>query len=214
MEEKNLHDDKTTINISVFHGSNKILKAEDIILPGLRKHYDFGPGFYLTESRKIAEEWIVDEETPVVNEYLLSVPGNKVLYLRDREWLQVVVGFRSKLFNAHFSSPVIHGLIANDRLVDAIEIFRQGAIGDIRLFECLKMVELGNQYLLRENTNYLKWVGSKVVKGSELQRAGFRRMQKRRDMEKRVRAIYRKQAVNELFYDDYLEKGAFHEISV
>ena len=200
------------INFNVYHGSNKIIKVEDIILPGPRKYYDFGPGFYLTESKKIAEEWVVDEDNPIINEYILSIPADKILYIKNRDWLQIVIGFRSKQFNASFKSPVIHGLIANDRLVDAIEIFRQGAIGDIRLFECLQMVELGNQYLLRENINYLTWKSSKKLKGIELERAGHRRMQKRKDMEKRVRAIYRKQIPDELYYDDYLEKGAYYEV--
>jgi hypothetical protein len=200
------------IDVAVFHGSGRVIKVEDIILPGSRRYYDFGPGFYLTENRKIAEEWVVDEKSPTVNEYRLRVPMREILYLKNRDWLQVVVGFRSKQFAAKFRSQIIHGLIANDRLVDAIEIFRQGAIGDLRLFECLQMVELGNQYLLRENANFLTWVSSIEVKGAELQRADSRRKQKRYDMEKRVRAVYRKQVSDELFYDDFLEKGVYHEI--
>ena len=33
-----------------------------------------------------------------------------------------------------------------DRVVDAVGVFRQGAIGDLRLLECPQMVELGNQF--------------------------------------------------------------------
>ena len=204
--------DAEMANVVVFHGSNKTIKVEDIVLPSPRRYYDFGPGFYLTESRRIAEEWVVDEQTPIVNEYLLSVPKQRILFLEKRDWLQVVVGFRSRQFEAQFKSAVIHGLIANDRLVDAIEIFRQGAIGDLRLFECLQMVELGNQYVLRESASCLTWIESKEVKGVELQRAAFRRNQKRKDIEKRVRTVYRKQVADELFYDDFIERGAFYEV--
>ena len=204
--------DAEMVNVVVFHGSNKIIKAEDIVFPSPRKYYDFGPGFYLTESRKIAEEWVIDEQIPIVNEYMLSVPKQRILFLEKRDWLQVVVGFRSRKFEAQFKSSVIQGLIANDRLVDAIEIFRQGAIGDLRLFECLQMVELGNQYVLRDSADCLTWIESREIKGAELQRAAFRRNRKRRDMEKRVRAVYRKQVADELFYDDFIERGAFYEV--
>ena len=44
------------VNVAVYHGSDRIIKTEDIILPGPRKHYDFGPGFYLTDSRQIPGE--------------------------------------------------------------------------------------------------------------------------------------------------------------
>jgi hypothetical protein len=204
--------DNNILDVAVFHGSDKVIKTEDIILPGIRKYYDFGPGFYLTENKKTAEEWVVDEQTPVVNEYRLRIPKHEVLFLADRDWLQVVVGYRSKQFSASFRSSVIHGLIANDRLVDAIEIFKQGAIGDLRLFECLQMVELGNQYLIRENKNCLTWVRSSMVKGAEIQRADSRRRQKRLSLEKRVRAVYRKYIPGEMFYDDFLEKGVYNEV--
>ena len=51
----------------------------------------------------------------------------------------------------------------------------QGAIGDRRLFECLQMVELGNQYVLRDDVSCLTWVKSKEIRGAEVQRAAFRR---------------------------------------
>jgi len=197
--------------ITVFHGSDRIVGVEDIVLPGPRRYYDFGPGFYLTESRRIAEEWAIDANPPLVNEYRLTLPKREILHLRDRDWLQVVVGFRSKRSVAEFKSPVIYGLIANDRLVDAIEIFRQGAIGDLRLLECLQMVELENQYVLRENVRHLAWIDGKEVTGQERQRAVSRRMQKRRDIDRRVKAIYRKQVSGEMFYDDFLEMGAYRE---
>ena len=200
------------LNVAVYHGSDRIVKVEDIVLPGPRKNYDFGPGFYLTDSRQIAEEWMADEQASVVNEYRLSIPRRDILYLKDRDWLQVVVGFRSRLAAAQFKSPVIHGLIADDRLVDSIEIFRQGAIGDLRLFECLRMVELGHQYMLRSCTDCLTWVAVKEVKGVELQRAVSRRQGKRINLEKRVQMIYKKQIPGELFFDDFLEMGAFNEI--
>ena len=69
--KEDITNNVTQKEVILYHGSNKIVKVEDIKLPGPRDDCDFGPGFYMTPNRQIAEEWVRKIKTPVINKYKL-----------------------------------------------------------------------------------------------------------------------------------------------
>ena len=203
---------KKMIEMHVYHGSTRDIDIPDIEFPGPREDCDFGRGFYVTEQRAIAEEWVINETTPVINKYLLKVPESKILRLTGRDWLKVVIGFRTNVLQTAFKSPIICGTIADDRLVPSFNAFMGETIGDLRLLECLDLAGLGDQYSIRQSAEYLKWVNSYQLKGLELDRAVMRNRNRMLNMHNRVRAIYRKQVAGEKFIYEYLEEGGYIEV--
>ena len=145
--EKNNGD---VVSKILYHGCDRAVLIEDIKLPGPRATCDFGSGFYLTESKRVAAEWVARNTTPVLNRYTFTANKNEILYLTGEAWLRVVVGFRTGKYKVFLKSPVICGIIANDRMDISLLFFLRGEIGDQRLFRCLDLCKLGNQYLLRQ----------------------------------------------------------------
>ena len=200
------------VNVTLYHGSDREKRIGDIEFPGPRNDCDFGSGFYLTENRQIAAEWIFNESTPVINEYTFSCPRDKILYLKDRSWLRVIIGFRTERYRVNFKSPVIHGLIANDRMASVIPPFLLGTLGDSRLIACLDYCKLGNQYCLKESAEYLTFVRSFPLKGLELQQAADRYRNRRRGMQEQLIKIQRSIMSDEKFIEDYMKEGGYDEI--
>ena len=198
--------------LKLYHGSDRVRQIEDILFPGPRLTCDFGDGFYLTESIRVAEEWVAREADPVLNIYEFSASKDEILFLTDEAWLRVVVGFRTGKYNVFLKSPVVRGIIANDRMDISLPFFLRGEIGDKRLFRCLDYCKLGNQYLLRKSVKYLCNHTYKPLKGTELQQAEKRREARRRGMEDQLQKIRRQPVTGEKFIDDYLADGDFYEV--
>ena len=200
------------LELPVFHGSSKTMDIPDILFPGPREDCDFGRGFYVTQHKIIAEEWVIKEATPVINKYMLKAPKSEVLRLAGTDWLRVVIGYRTNAFQTSLKSPIVCGTIANDRLVPSFNAFMGETIGDLRLLECLELAELGDQFSLRESAKYLKWEGSYPLKGMELERAAMRNLNRMKNMHNRVRDIYRKQIEGEKYIYEYLAEGGYNEV--
>ena len=200
------------IEMPVYHGSSKTMDIPDIVFPGPREDCDFGRGFYVTQHKIIAEEWVIKEAIPIINKYILKAPKRDVLRLAGTDWLKVVIGYRTNAFPASLKSPIVCGTIANDRLVPSFNAFMGETIGDLRLLECLELAELGDQYSLRKSAKYLEWEGSYQLKGMELERAVMRNRNRMSNMHNRVREIYRKQIEGEKFIYEYLEEGGYNEV--
>ena len=200
------------INVTLYHGSDREIRVKDIEFPGPRNDCDFGRGFYLTEVKNVAAEWIFEETNPIINEYNFSFSRNQVLYLKNENWLRVVVGFRENQYKVRFKSPVIHGLIADDRMSSVMPPFLIGTIGDKRLIKCLDYCKLGNQYCIREYIESLKFVRSYKLKGLELQQAadGFRN--RRRGMQEQLIQIQRNSISGEKFIENYVKMGDYVEV--
>ena len=210
----NSRNSRDVIKLRVFHGSDTIRLIEDIKFPGPYPRYDFGPGFYLADSRQSAEEWTVGRYMHIVNEYILTVSDSDILQLSDEDWVKVVVGFRTGKYQVHLKSPVISGYIADDRMDISLPFFLRGEIGDQRLLRCLNYCNLGKQYLLRESVKYLSDHSYKELRGLELGRAVDRKSARRHNMEMSLQRIRRQPVIGEKFIDDYLTEGDFHEKSV
>lgn len=202
----------TVTNLMVYHGSKRIIAIEDIKFPGPRENCDFGSGFYVTDNKHTAEEWIINEPDPVVNAYHLDIDSSKVLFLEGSDWIRAIVGFRKKIYKVTFKSNIISGPIANDRMVPAINLFMEGIIGDLRLLRCLDYCKLGNQYVFRSSAEGLTPYKSYGLANLQLQQAATRWVGRRRRMNDDLKIIQRTPISGELYIDDYLHKGDFLEV--
>jgi len=197
--------------ITLYHGSDKEVKVEDIILPGPRKECDFGAGFYLTDRREIAEEWVCNKDNPIVNEYRLDISKETILHLEDRDWLHVVLAHRDSLCKVRFKSNVIVGEIADDKLFQSLSAFSDGLIGDKRLINAIKICDLGKQYIFKNNVKGLSFVRFIKMDDISLDLARKRKNNRRAGLRKSISNVYKTLIVGEEFYDDYEKKGDYVE---
>ena len=152
------------------------------------------------------------EAIPILNVYDFTAPVCDILHLAREDWLRVIVGFRTGQYRVVFKSPIIHGIIANDRMDISLPFFLRGEIGDLRLFSCLDYCMLGNQYLLRTTGQYLSNHTVKHLKGAELQQAGARVAARRSGMDAELQKIRRQPVAGERYIDDYLADGDYYEV--
>ena len=89
-----LADELITLNL--YHGSDEIRRVRDINFPGPRENCDFGKGFYLAVNKHTAEEWVIREDTPIVNSYVFMAKKKDILYLTGEDWIRVLVGHCSE----------------------------------------------------------------------------------------------------------------------
>jgi len=195
-------------SIMLYHGGDRELQIENIKFNG-RNDCDFGKGFYMTPHKQIAEEWVRKRDNAVINKYELVYEESDSIILKGSDWLKVILGFREGLYPVNLTKNLVIGAIANDRMNSALPAFlTEGilGIGDKRLFECLTLVQLGDQYTLKNSVEGLTFVGSYVLKGFTLQQARDRHSQRRVNMAATLNKIKRNQYTNELFLEDYVEE--------
>ena len=141
--------------IEVYHAS-----VEHIHTPDTRHgraQLDFGPGFYLTDIYEQAVNWSIRrsnkfKKEPVVNKYLLqqeellAEAGQRarIFPQYDDEWLDFIVGNRlgQDLWKEY---DYIEGGVANDRVVDTIDLYMTGFIPRFEAIERLKYLRPNNQ---------------------------------------------------------------------
>ncbi len=118
--------------MTVFHGSICEVRCPD--LSRSKKYIDFGPGFYVTDIRKQAERWARRKAarfggTPVVSTYSLgddwSAYRVKSFPEASKEWLDFVCDCRNGL-TPYMSYDIISGKVANDKVYQAIDMYRRG----------------------------------------------------------------------------------------
>lgn len=129
-----------------------------------RKNLDFGPGFYMTDiyvqaimwaNRRAAER----QKSAILNVYLLDRESLfkeariKVFGSYDNEWLNFIVACRK-------GEPVwqdydyIEGGVANDRVIDTVNLFinglisEEGAIRRLRYLKPINQICILNQEIL------------------------------------------------------------------
>ena len=124
--------------IEVYHASVEHIQTPDTRHG--RAQLDFGPGFYLTDIYEQAVNWSIRrsnkfKKEPVVNKYLLqqeellAEAGQRarIFPQYDDEWLDFIVGNRlgQDLWKEY---DYIEGGVANDRVVDTIDLYMTGFI--------------------------------------------------------------------------------------
>ena len=155
----------------VYHGGTE--KIESPVCKLGRRNLDFGQGFYVTGIRKQAADWatlVADrrKEAPIINRYcldrdaILREAHCKVFTAYDKDWLQFIVASRRGEHIAD-SYDYIEGGVANDRVVDTVNLYMAGLMDEdtalLRLSQhqpnnqmCILSQELIDKYLVFDGT--------------------------------------------------------------
>ena len=129
-----------------------------------RKNLDFGPGFYLTDIYDQAVMWAhrraVERQLPaILNVYLLDRDNMfkeasvKIFENYDKEWLNFIVACRKgePVWEAY---DYIEGGVANDRVIDTVNLFinglfsEEGALNRLRYLKPINQICILNQDML------------------------------------------------------------------
>lgn len=118
--------------MTVFHGSICEVRTPD--LSRSKKNIDFGPGFYVTTIRHQAERWAKRKSArlggeAVVTEFNMlddwSAYRVKTFSVASVEWLDFVCACRNGL-TPYMDYDIISGKVADDRVYQAIDMYRRG----------------------------------------------------------------------------------------
>lgn len=160
-----------TDKIEIYHAATEIISRP--LCEAGRKNLDFGPGFYTTDvydqavmwaSRRAAER----ELSAILNVYLLDRENMfrearvKVFERYDKEWLNFIVSCRK-------GKPVwkeydyIEGGVANDRVIDTVNLFINGLISEEGAIRRLRYLKPNNQICILNQKlldSHLKFIES------------------------------------------------------
>lgn len=160
----------------VYHGA-----AEEVANPLVhvgRENLDFGKGFYVTDIRKQARTWAeiksryqMDAEG-VINEYQFDFDTAikefryKKFEKYDKDWLHFILDCRDgkKVWRDY---DIIEGGVANDRVIDTIEAYKAGQIGEEEALGELSKHQPNNQICILKQAvidKYMKFKKSVVTK--------------------------------------------------
>ena len=151
---------KETMNTILYHGSTLQI-AHPLCNLG-RQNHDFGPGFYVTNSRNQATEWatrvsIRRGEPGIINRYLVDrdamfAEARTLQFLAyDEEWLQFIVRCRQG-YDPRADYDLVEGGVANDRVIDTVRLYMQGLIPVETALERLSMHQPNHQIcMLRQS---------------------------------------------------------------
>lgn len=160
-----------TMIIKVYHGATEIV--ENPICVFGRKSLDFGQGFYVTDMKGQAVKWALltaqkRKGRPVINRYVLDKDAFmkdavcKVFKAYDSEWLEFIVASR-KGFNPATGYDYIEGGIANDRVIDTVNLYISGLMSADIALKRLAMHQPTNQICLLNQSltdKYLEYDGT------------------------------------------------------
>lgn len=139
--------------IEIYHASTEPVSQP---LCGVgRKNLDFGPGFYMTDVYDQAVMWakrraIERHQPAILNVYILDRENMfknarvKIFENYDRAWLNFIVACRK-------GNPVweeydyIEGGVANDRVIDTVNLFINGLISEEGALQRLRFLNPNNQ---------------------------------------------------------------------
>lgn len=155
-EDNNMND------IILYHGSRGGIDGD--IKPNSRLRCDFGRGFYMGENPMQVKGLVVEDAAPMLYTLKLKlseIPEDKILILKDNEWLHAILSYRKKVpeFNQLEVSKywlkelqkydIIIGKIADDRMNAAMQRFTDYGLTDEGLITCLQSVDYGNQIVAK-----------------------------------------------------------------
>lgn len=204
----------------LYHGSRGGLQGN--VKPISRDHCDFGKGFYMGENKKQAQGLIAEVTAPVfytLKFRLSEIPENRILILKDRDWLNVVMASRKRC--EEFSAlsiakqtlsnlekyDVIVGPIADDRMNEAMQRFSSYGLTDAGLIACLASVDYGNQYVAKTDfaCSKIDILDQKILKGKELFDIKQYSEKKRRASRNIVDAMARKYQREGLYLNEIID---------
>lgn len=166
----------------LYHGSRGGIEGN--IRPISRERCDFGKGFYMGESIEQAKGLISNSPDPIIYTVKLKlseIPDDKILILDNKEWLYTILANRKRVqeFNELETAKkwlkkinkydIIIGAIADDRMNEAMQRFIDYGLTDKGLYECLKSVNYGYQYVAKSEfaCNKIEILNERTISDSE-----------------------------------------------
>lgn len=144
--------------LELYHGSNVAIDKIDLSKGHINK--DFGKGFYLTtlpqqamEMAKRKARQFLDTK-PVVTTFLFDenelTSGElnvKVFHAVSEEWAMFILQNRkASRTGFHHDYDIVVGPVADDSVVQQLDLFEMGLITLSQLVEALRYCDLNNQY--------------------------------------------------------------------
>lgn len=160
--------------LTVYHGATDVVSSP--ICAFGRPRLDFGQGFYVTDIKEQAIRWAKTMSgkrslPPVLNIYtlereLILLEGkHKIFTSYDAEWLDFIVANR-RGENLASEYDYIEGGIANDRVIDTVNLYIQGLIDSATALQQLAFYKPNNQICLINQSltdKYLHYYGSERI---------------------------------------------------
>lgn len=160
--------------LTVFHGATEIVDAP--VCAFGRPRLDFGQGFYVTDIREQAVRWAQTMAErrglkPVLNIYhlnrseILATAKCRIFTAYDSDWLDFIVANRQGR-NASVGYDYVEGGIANDRVIDTVNLYIQGLIDSATALQQLAYYKPNNQICLLNQSltdKYLQFYGSERI---------------------------------------------------
>lgn len=139
--------------IEVYHAGTDIVETPDCKIG--RKNLDFGQGFYLTDiydqALNFARSKSDDRKSPgIINVYLLDKASllqeakSLIFDNYDDDWLDFIVACRAGK-DIWRDFDYVEGGVANDRVINTINLYIQGYISKERALQNLRYLKPNNQ---------------------------------------------------------------------
>lgn len=155
--------------LEVYHAGTERVETPDCKRG--RTNLDFGQGFYITDiydqAYNFAQVKSRDRKQPgLINTYLLDrkrileEARVKIFDAYDEDWLEFIVACRSGK-NIWQQYDYIEGGVANDRVIDTVNMYIQGFIPQERALQNLRYLKPNNQIcilnqeLLEKHLNFV-----------------------------------------------------------
>ncbi len=176
---------------------------------------DFGNGFYLGTDKMQAIDRVATSINSKLYEYDLDLDSVRVYSFTDDVLWALYIGYNRGLITRELSKcpnliryfkgyidnfDVIEGFIADDKMATAYNHFMTGALTDVGLIECLKLVSYGRQYAIKTQNavdNLVK-SGNKILSNKEKTRGRTWGDLQRKGMLRNF----------EVIHDKYMETGS------
>lgn len=177
-------------NITLYHGSEKILEAPRY--HGGHYRNDFGNGLYCTEHMELAKEWACGKgRDGYANIYSLDTKGLTILNLLDEKyctlnWLAILLQFRNVNLNTEVMRngakyikdnfavnlsgyDVIRGYRADDSYFSFVRAFVSNTITLEQLSRAMMLGDLGEQIMIRSSEAFdrLEFLGFEQAAAAE-----------------------------------------------
>lgn len=162
------------VKIIVYHGGIKVVDSPVCRLG--RKNLDFGQGFYVTDIKEQAVKWAEltsqkRQAKAIVNRYilnkslLLEQAKYKIFTAYDIEWLDFIVASRKGL-NPAAEYDYIEGGVANDRVIDTVNLYMSSLMSAEVALQRLAMHQPNNQICLLNQSltdKFLQYDGTESI---------------------------------------------------
>lgn len=147
-------------SLQLYHGSKSGIRGR--IEPSSRELCDFGSGFYTGTLKEQAFALVCRPQHTDRKFYSIELDtrGLNVCELDGMQWLFFVLYYRGELRKYNGSvlcdsicrfreqADILSGMIADDKMSQAIDDFSVGRLSDAGLFYALSSVSLGMQYVM------------------------------------------------------------------